>query len=79
MTLASFNAAPADEAMAEMLACCSSPRFARAMTDGQPYESLSTGLRAVNSIFESMTWDDALEAFKSEVEKSELPQSRKKT
>jgi DNA-binding transcriptional ArsR family regulator len=24
-------------------------------------------------------WDDALEAFKSEVEKSELPQSRKKT
>lgn len=62
MTLASFNAAPADEAMAEMLACCSSPRFARAMTDGQPYESLSTGLRAVNSIFESMTWDDALEA-----------------
>jgi 2-oxo-4-hydroxy-4-carboxy-5-ureidoimidazoline decarboxylase len=62
LTLASFNAAPADEAMAEMLACCSSPRFARAMTDGQPYESLSTGLRAVNSIFESMTWDDALEA-----------------
>lgn len=62
MTLASYNAAPAAEAMAEMLACCSSRCFARAMTDGRPYGSLSVALRAVNSVFESMTWDDALEA-----------------
>ncbi len=31
MTLAGFNAAPADEAVSVMLACCASRRFAQAM------------------------------------------------
>jgi 2-oxo-4-hydroxy-4-carboxy-5-ureidoimidazoline decarboxylase len=62
LTLASFNAASAGEAMTEMLACCASPRFARAMTDGRPYPSLAAAQAAVDSIFESLTWDDVLEA-----------------
>jgi len=62
LTLASFNAAPADEAMTEMLACCASARFARALTDGRPYPSLIAAQTAVDLIFESLTWDDVLEA-----------------
>lgn len=62
MTLASFNAAPADEAMTEMLACCASTRFARALTDGRPYPSLIAAQTAVDAVFESLNWDDVLEA-----------------
>lgn len=62
MTLASFNAAPAGAAMADMLACCGSPRFARAMTSGRPYAAPDAALAAVDAVFESMTWDDVLQA-----------------
>ena len=62
MTLASFNAAPADEAMTEMLACCASARFALAMTAGRPYPSPDAALAAVDEAFASLTWDDILEA-----------------
>ena len=36
LTLAAFNAAPADEAVSAMLACCASRRFAQAMAEGRP-------------------------------------------
>ena len=62
MTLTSFNAAPADQAMTEMLACCASTRFARALTDGRPYPSLIAAHTAVDVVFESLAWDDVLEA-----------------
>jgi 2-oxo-4-hydroxy-4-carboxy-5-ureidoimidazoline decarboxylase len=62
LTLAAFNAAPADEAMREMLACCSSTRFARALTDGRPYPSIIAAPVAVDLVLESLTWDDVLEA-----------------
>jgi 2-oxo-4-hydroxy-4-carboxy-5-ureidoimidazoline decarboxylase len=62
LTLASFNAAPAGEAMTEMLACCASTRFARALTDGRPYPSVIAAQAAVDLVFESLTWDDVLEA-----------------
>jgi 2-oxo-4-hydroxy-4-carboxy-5-ureidoimidazoline decarboxylase len=62
LTLASFNAAPAGEAMTEMLACCASTRFARALTHGRPYPSLSAAETAVDLAFDSLTWDDVLEA-----------------
>jgi 2-oxo-4-hydroxy-4-carboxy-5-ureidoimidazoline decarboxylase len=62
LTLASFNAAPADEAMTEMLACCASTRFARALTAGRPYSSRVAVAAAIDLVFESLTWDDVLEA-----------------
>jgi len=61
MTLAAFNAAPADEAVAAMLACCASPRFARAMADGRPYPSTAAAIAAVDAAFASMSWADVLE------------------
>ena len=62
MTLASFNAAPEQEAQAEMLACCASRRFAAAMAAGRPYPSLAAAEAAVGTVFESLTWPDVLEA-----------------
>jgi len=62
VTLASFNAAPASEAVAVMLSCCASRRFAAAMTAGRPYRSLAAAESATRTAFESLTWDDVFEA-----------------
>jgi 2-oxo-4-hydroxy-4-carboxy-5-ureidoimidazoline decarboxylase len=62
VTLASFNAAPEQEALAAMLACCASRRFAAAMAAGRPYPSLAAAELAVEAAFESLTWSDVLEA-----------------
>ena len=62
MTLAGFNAAPAGEAVATMLACCGSPRFAQAMAVGRPYPSADAAMAAVDAAFGSLTWSDVLEA-----------------
>ncbi len=62
MTLASFNAAPEPEAVAAMLACCASHRFATAMAGGRPYASPGAAVAAALAVFESLTWTDVLEA-----------------
>jgi 2-oxo-4-hydroxy-4-carboxy-5-ureidoimidazoline decarboxylase len=62
VTLASFNAAPEQEAVSAMLACCASPRFAAAMAAGRPYASQAAALDAVNSVFQTLAWPDVLEA-----------------
>jgi 2-oxo-4-hydroxy-4-carboxy-5-ureidoimidazoline decarboxylase len=65
VTLAWFNAAPADEARAAMLACCASPRFAAAMADGRPYDSAAAAERAADAIFCAMTWADVRDGMNS--------------
>ena len=62
MTLGSFNAAPAGEARAAMLACCASRRFAAAMADGRPYASAAAAERAAEAAFSTLTWADVAEA-----------------
>jgi 2-oxo-4-hydroxy-4-carboxy-5-ureidoimidazoline decarboxylase len=62
VTLASFNAAPEREAVAAMLACCASRRFAEAMAAGRPYGSQAAALAAVETVFASLPWPDVLEA-----------------
>lgn len=62
MSLASFNAAPEPEAVATMLACCASRRFAAAMAAGRPYPSPAAAQSVIETVFESLTWDDVLEA-----------------
>ena len=61
-SLAAFNAAPARDAIAAMLACCASRRFAAAMAAGRPYPSTAAALAAVDAAFASLTWPDVLEA-----------------
>jgi 2-oxo-4-hydroxy-4-carboxy-5-ureidoimidazoline decarboxylase len=60
--LAAFNAAPARDATAAMLACCASSRFAAAMAAGRPYPSTAAALAAVDAAFASLTWPDVLES-----------------
>jgi 2-oxo-4-hydroxy-4-carboxy-5-ureidoimidazoline decarboxylase len=62
VTLASFNASPDGEAVAVMLSCCASRRFADAMAAGRPYPSLAAAQGATRTAFESLTWDDVVEA-----------------
>jgi 2-oxo-4-hydroxy-4-carboxy-5-ureidoimidazoline decarboxylase len=62
VTLGSFNASSADDAESVMLACCASRRFARAMAAGRPYPSADAVTAAITAVFESLTWDDVLEA-----------------
>jgi 2-oxo-4-hydroxy-4-carboxy-5-ureidoimidazoline decarboxylase len=62
VTLASFNAAPEAEAVTAMLACCASGRFAAAMAAGRPYPSQAAALAAVERVFQTLSWDDVLEA-----------------
>jgi 2-oxo-4-hydroxy-4-carboxy-5-ureidoimidazoline decarboxylase len=62
LTVASFNAAPPDEAISVILACCASRRFAAAMAAGRPYPSAAAALAAVDVAFASLTWPDVREA-----------------
>jgi 2-oxo-4-hydroxy-4-carboxy-5-ureidoimidazoline decarboxylase len=62
VTLAAFNAAPAEEALAVMRACCASARFAAAMAAGRPYPSADAAAAAVDAVFATLTWDDVREA-----------------
>ncbi len=62
MSLASFNAAATEDAVAVMMSCCSSKRFAAAMAAGRPYRSLAAAEAAITAAFESLDWADVLEA-----------------
>jgi 2-oxo-4-hydroxy-4-carboxy-5-ureidoimidazoline decarboxylase len=62
VTLASFNVSSPDDAESVMLSCCASRRFARAMAGGRPYSSADAVRAAISAVFESLTWDDVLEA-----------------
>jgi 2-oxo-4-hydroxy-4-carboxy-5-ureidoimidazoline decarboxylase len=62
VTLAAFNAAPAEEARAVMRACCASVRFAAAMAAGRPYQSADAAAAAVGHVFTTLSWDDVREA-----------------
>jgi 2-oxo-4-hydroxy-4-carboxy-5-ureidoimidazoline decarboxylase len=62
VTLASFNASSPDEAVAVMLSCCASRRFAATMAGGRPYSSVAAAQLAVSRAFDSLAWDDVLEA-----------------
>lgn len=45
-----------------MSSCCGSRRFARAMAAGRPYPSPAALDAAISAAFESLTWEDMLEA-----------------
>ena len=62
MSLASFNAAATQDAVAVMMSCCPSRRFAAAMAAGRPYRCLATAEAAITAAFESLDWADVLEA-----------------
>ncbi len=61
VTLRSFSTAPARDAEREVLACCASRAFAKAIADGRPYRDRAALLDAVDAAFDALTWDDIVE------------------
>jgi 2-oxo-4-hydroxy-4-carboxy-5-ureidoimidazoline decarboxylase len=62
VTLSSFNAAPAQDAERDVLACCASSAFAKTIADGRPYRDPAAMLAAVDAAFVGLTWDDIAES-----------------
>jgi 2-oxo-4-hydroxy-4-carboxy-5-ureidoimidazoline decarboxylase len=60
--LAAFNAAPADAAERDMLACCASRTFARAITAERPYRDPASLHNAVDAEFAALSWEDIVES-----------------
>jgi 2-oxo-4-hydroxy-4-carboxy-5-ureidoimidazoline decarboxylase len=60
--LGAFNAAPAEAAERDVLACCASKAFAEAIADGRPYRDPAALLAAVDAAFDALSWDDIVEA-----------------
>ncbi len=61
-TLAEFNAASAEAAEADLLACCASGSFARAVADGRPYPDPAALWDAVDATLRALSWDDIVES-----------------
>lgn len=62
VTLGSFNVAPVPDAERDVLACCASTAFAKAVAGGRPYPDGAALLAAVDAAFDTLTWDDILES-----------------
>jgi 2-oxo-4-hydroxy-4-carboxy-5-ureidoimidazoline decarboxylase len=60
--LARFNAAPDGDALAELLACCAAPAWARRVAAGRPYASVADVLAASDDAVTTMTDADLAEA-----------------
>lgn len=63
ITLAQLNALPSEDAERELLACCGSRAWARAVAAGRPYAELSSLLAAADRVWLALSPDDWLEAF----------------
>lgn len=61
-TLAAFNAAAPEATERDLLACCESRSFARRVLSGRPYRDPAALQDAVTAAFETLTWDDIVEA-----------------
>lgn len=61
-TLAAFNAASPEAAERDLLACCESRSFAKAVAGGRPYLDPAALRDAANAAFALLSWDDIVEA-----------------
>ena len=61
-TLAAFNAASPEAAQRDVLACCASGSFARAIAAARPYPDQAALQDAVNTAFRALSWDDIVES-----------------
>src|ERR1700749_4033944 len=62
VNLAAFNTESAAGAQAEVLACCESEAFARAIAAGRPYRDAAALLAASDAAIGALSWDDILES-----------------
>ena len=62
LTLAAFNAASPQAAERDLLGCCASGSFARAIAGGRPYSGPAAVQDAVDAVFKALSWDDIVES-----------------
>jgi 2-oxo-4-hydroxy-4-carboxy-5-ureidoimidazoline decarboxylase len=74
-TLAAFNAAPPEAAERDLLACCASGRFAKAIADGRPYAGPDALGDAVGTVFAGLSWDDIVESMNAHPRIGDRPAS----
>jgi 2-oxo-4-hydroxy-4-carboxy-5-ureidoimidazoline decarboxylase len=74
-TLAAFNAAPPEAAERDLLACCASGRFAKAIADGRPYAGPDALSDAVGTVFAGLSWDDIVESMNAHPRIGDRPAS----
>jgi len=60
-TLATFDAAPPEVAERDVLDCCASRAFAKAIAGGRPYAEPAALDAAVNAAFTALSWGDIVE------------------
>lgn len=60
--LTRFNAADGVEASAALLACCSSQRWAAALSRGRPYADLDDLRKRSAEVFDELSWADLVDA-----------------
>jgi 2-oxo-4-hydroxy-4-carboxy-5-ureidoimidazoline decarboxylase len=60
-TLAAFDAAPPEVAERDVLTCCASRAFAKAIAAGRPYREPAALDAAVDAAFAALSWDDIVE------------------
>jgi 2-oxo-4-hydroxy-4-carboxy-5-ureidoimidazoline decarboxylase len=61
-TLAAFNAAAPEAAERDVLACCASGTFAKAIAGGRPYRDPAALQHTVDAEFAALSWDDIVES-----------------
>jgi 2-oxo-4-hydroxy-4-carboxy-5-ureidoimidazoline decarboxylase len=74
-TLAAFNAAPPEAAERDLLACCASARFAKAIAGGRPYAEPDALSDAVDIAFAALSWDDIVESMNAHPRIGDRPAS----
>jgi 2-oxo-4-hydroxy-4-carboxy-5-ureidoimidazoline decarboxylase len=73
--LAAFNAAPPEAAERDLLACCASERFAKAIADGRPYRDPAALSAAAGAVFAALSWDDIVESMNAHPRIGDRPAS----
>jgi 2-oxo-4-hydroxy-4-carboxy-5-ureidoimidazoline decarboxylase len=72
-TVAGFDAAPAEVAERELLACTAAPRFAREVTAGRPYGSVAALADAAERAVRGLSWPEVLRALAAHPRIGERP------
>jgi 2-oxo-4-hydroxy-4-carboxy-5-ureidoimidazoline decarboxylase len=74
-TLSAFNAASAQDAERDVLACCASAAFAKAIAGGRPYLEAAALMTAVDTAFDALNWNDIVDGMNAHPRIGDRPRS----
>src|SRR5260370_10521166 len=74
-TLSPFTAASAQDAERDVLACCASAAFAKAIAGGRPYLEAAALMTAVDRAFDALNWNDIVDGMNAHPRIGDRPRS----